>query len=192
MIFKGIRLITGPEHCEIVTTMWRVSALRLAIAVTLGISGITLAHAQGKTPVPATPLESARQTFEKFASFQANGDPRQAEFYADNAKVRRQTLYQDGQVRGKDTIGEKLKMQLSGAASMGKLPPDTEQSTFAKPIFEVTEDFVTVRVRRYSKTKCFNDDGYYQILGRRNDGAWLIVQELVTTIPVTYCGGVKK
>lgn len=138
-------------------------------------------------------LQSVREAFEQYVTLYQANDPRLADLYADNAVIRTSTSYPDGQVRDADVTGEKWKARIRMAALTASARQGLEPSTFSRVREAAEGEFVMVRAERYGRRTCYRDELYYQVYGRRNDGAWLIVQERLTTVPVTYCaGGVQR
>lgn len=127
-------------------------------------------------------------------TYKASNDARLAELYADNAKIRVRQIYPDGQERASDTSGDRWKMLIQAAAAARKSVPPDEESKFDAPQLEAQGEFIMVRAPRFSIKRCFRDDSYYQIHGRRSDGTWVIVQEFMSSTPVSYCdpGALRK
>jgi hypothetical protein len=128
------------------------------------------------------------QMFRQYDGYQRSNNAALADLYADNAKIRVVRVYGDGQTRNTDMLGERWKLQVRSYAASGKPAPDAEVSDFSNMRLEaLSTDFVMVRAQRFSTRRCFTDRTYYQIWGRTNAGGWLISQEFITTIPLSYC-----
>jgi hypothetical protein len=190
------------------TSEWRKPLLVILVSAVLGGHVLAQADKSVSTALPQVlrvspetrPEQAAKQQpapdvgavltqmFRQYEGYQRSNNAALADLYADNAKIRVVRMYGDGQTRNTDMLGERWKLLVRSYAASGKQAPDAEVSDFSNMRMEaLSNDFVMVRAKRFSTRRCFTDPTYYQIWGRTNAGGWLISQEFITTIPLSYC-----
>jgi hypothetical protein len=166
--------------------MMRTCFANLALSVAC-FSAIGIAYAQ-----TVDGLVTVRAAFDQFVVWQTTSDPKLLELYSDTATIRTVDRYPDGQTRFKDSTGERFKLFFGMILSQGNGKKPIEEAKFSNVKVRAEGDFVMVTASRYIKSRCYSDDEFFQVYGKRNDGRWFIVQELLNVPMVNYCVGAVR
>lgn len=85
-------------------------------------------------------------------------------------------------------------MQLSGSqwkTLVMKVMPlaraQGDRSTYSNVEVSMNATKVKIKANRYSVLKCYTDTGYYMVIERQSNGAYLIVEEYSETQPQSSC-----
>jgi hypothetical protein len=130
-------------------------------------------------------LEAVRAFFDKYVELCDTYDVEVANLYSDSAVIAAYRRYPHGVERSMEITGSQWKMLLDKTMSLSQAQADRSTYKNIRIIFDGSK--ATIRADRYSERKCYTDRGYYMIIERQPDGAFLIVEEYFETQPQSNC-----
>lgn len=129
----------------------------------------------------SSPTDRAKGVFESLASLSKAFDPSAADLYSDEAKVVSVRKYPSGLPDKKlELTGVQYKELLRKSMPMAKARGDV--STYSDCTYKEEGENVRVACTRYSELKEYSAP-HSVLIGPREDGEWLILEELSQTRP---------
>ena len=131
------------------------------------------------------PRRRAKAFFDRYVALGERYDPRLADLYTDDARIRSTRRYPNGAARTLEMTGTQWKALVIAALPAAKSQGD--RSKYQNVRFEPDGHLIRVRADRYSTRKCYWDRGYYLLLARQPNGTIKIVEEHAETQPQSSC-----
>jgi hypothetical protein len=130
--------------------------------------------------VEAAPLDDARSLFASYVARSDQFDESLADLYSDSAVIKVRRRYADGQVRLLEVSGVNYKKLVRAAIPVARSRND--KSAFSEIGYTLEGPNVRITATRYSVLKQYSSP-YSMLCGPSPDGAWLILEELLETVP---------
>jgi len=148
---------------------------------------LIIALVLGTVSAQADPTNSAaaQAFFENYVELSDAYDDKVADLYSDSAVIRAFRRYPLGLERSMELTGSQWKALLVKAMPLARAQAD--RSTFSDVEVSVTGTRAKIKANRYAVRKCYTDTGYYMVVERQPDGAYLIVEEYSETQPQSDC-----
>jgi hypothetical protein len=139
--------------------------LILTATVVLGASGVEA----------ATPVDSARQLFDKYQSLETSFDPAIVDLYADSAKIRNKHTMSNGQARNLSLPAPTYKALIRRSMPQSKAIND--RSTYSNVSYRQEGKNVRITATRFSLLKK-DSTPISWVVGPTKNGKWQILEEM--------------
>ena len=127
----------------------------------------------------------ARVFFDNYVALGEAYDVGLADLYADDAVIRSERRYPNGENRAMQLSGRQWKALIVSVMPLAKARQD--RSTYSNLKVSVSGKRARISADRYSELKCYTDPGYYMVIERQSDGEYRIVEEYSQTRPQSSC-----
>jgi hypothetical protein len=149
------------------------------IATVAGFFLATSAWSQAVTPA------EGEKFFARYVALGEAFDVAVTELYLEDSRIRSLRRYPASQERILEMTGAQWKQLIRSAMPLAKAKGD--RSEFGNLRFEAAGNLLRIRADRYSVLKCYQDNGYYMLVGRQPDGRLQVVEEYMETQPQSAC-----
>ncbi len=155
--------------------------MQLASAILIIALSSVVVSARGA----AADAAPARAFFAQYIDLSDKYDDKVANLYSDSAVIRSFRRYPHGLERSMQLSGSQWKTLVMKVMPLARAQGD--RSTYSNVEVSMNATKVKIKANRYSVLKCYTDTGYYMVIERQSNGAYLIVEEYSETQPQSSC-----
>ena len=130
--------------------------------------------------VAETPLDKAKQLFDRYVALEHAFDAKAADLYAEDAIIRNKRTYPTGQIREITIPAPEYKELIRAAMPLAKTRSDT--NTYSDVRYVEESSRVRITATRYSNLKNYSSP-ISLLVGPSDGGDWLIYEELSESRP---------